>query len=99
MDWSQEIIPIGKEKVSLFPKTKSKYTFFPFDDSKSQILYHKPNFANYLIIPKIEEMWIKPKDTNTPWVLDFDRSCYSSSSGAGLSQFPLKETCQHILSS
>ena len=49
MDWSQAIIPIGKEKVTLLPEAKSKYIVFPSDDPKSQILYHKTNFYNYLI--------------------------------------------------
>ena len=39
MDWSQDVIPIGKVKVTLLPKTKSKYIVFPSNDPKSQILY------------------------------------------------------------
>ena len=55
MDWSQAVIPVGKEKVTLLPETKSKYTVFPSDDPKSQILYQETNFANYLILSESEK--------------------------------------------
>lgn len=84
MDWSQEVIPIGKEKVTLLPEAKSKYIVFPFDDFKSQILYQETDFSNYLIMPKIEETGIMPEDANTPWVLKFDGSFYSSGLGIGI---------------
>lgn len=61
MAWSQAIIPIGKEKVTLLPEAKSKYTVFPSDDPKSQILYQENYFSNYMIMPRIEEMGIQPE--------------------------------------
>lgn len=35
MDWSQATIPIGKERVILQPKPKSKFTVFPSDDPRA----------------------------------------------------------------
>lgn len=74
MDWSQAVILVGKEKVTLLPKSKSKYTIFPSEDPKSQILDQETDFSNCLIMPEIEETGIQLEDTNTPWVLEFNRS-------------------------
>lgn len=37
MDWSEAIIPLGKQKIKLEPKLKNRYTVFPFDNPKAQI--------------------------------------------------------------
>lgn len=41
MDWSHAIIPIRKQQVIFYPEPKSKFTVFPSDDRKAQILYHE----------------------------------------------------------
>ena len=56
MDWSQAVIPIGKEKVTLLPEAKSKYIVFPTNDPKSQILYQETDFADYLILSESEKI-------------------------------------------
>ena len=84
MDWSQAIIPIGKEKVTLLPKAKSKDIVFPSDDPKSQILYQEIDFSNYLIMSKNEEVGMQSDVVDFPWILEFDGSCCSSGSGVGV---------------
>lgn len=49
MDWSQAMITIGKQRVLLHPETKAKYTVFPLDDPKTQILYQDCGFGNCMI--------------------------------------------------
>lgn len=39
MDWSEAIIPLGNQKIKLEPKPKNKYTIFPSDNPKAQILF------------------------------------------------------------
>ena len=84
MYWSQAIIPIGKEKVTLLPKTKSKYTVFPSNDPQSQILYQEIDFANYLILSKSEKIGEQSESTDSLWTLEFDGSCCSSGSRASI---------------
>ena len=84
MDWSQAVIPVGKEKVTLLPEAKTKYTVFPSDDPKSQILYPETDFANYLILSKNEKTGEKSVVEDSLWTLEFDGSCYSNGSRAGV---------------
>lgn len=80
MDSSQEFIIIGSKKVTMLPETKSKYTLFPSNDPKYQIQYQENDFANYLIMPKIEVASTTQMNDDIPWVLGFDGSYCSTSS-------------------
>lgn len=50
MEWSEAIIPLGKQKIKLEPESKNKYTVFPSDNPKAQILFQECQFGNYLIL-------------------------------------------------
>lgn len=86
MDWSEAIISIGKQKFALQPEPKSKYTVFPSDDPKSQILYQECDFGNYLLFS--DDKKGTPEDVVDPtadlWEMEFDGSCASAGSGVGV---------------
>ncbi|GLJ13010.1 hypothetical protein SUGI_0203320 [Cryptomeria japonica] len=44
MDWLEAIIPLGKQKIKLEPEPKNKYTVFPSDNPKAQILFQECEF-------------------------------------------------------
>ena len=79
LDWSQATIPIGIKKVSLKPKNKGKYIVFPSEDPRSHILYNETNFANCLVFPKEDIIWLEELVEKGLWALEFDGRCTSVS--------------------
>jgi hypothetical protein len=98
LDWSQATIPIGNKKVKLEPEEKAKFTVLKSDDPKAQILYQELEFGNYMLYTvdsadEDETEVVKsenPEENNEPqiWTLEFDGSCSSSGSGAGIVLIP-----------
>lgn len=90
MDWSQAAITVGKQRVLLHPETEAKYTVFPSDDPKAQILYQDCGFGNYMIStdPQDESMLLDAGKSNELWSMEFDGSCSSSRSGVGVVLIP-----------
>ncbi|XP_059068727.1 uncharacterized protein LOC131859180 [Cryptomeria japonica] len=62
MDWYEAIIPLGNQKIKLEPKRKNKYTIFPSDNPKAQILFQECEFGNYLVLA--------PSDKKTDEAID-----------------------------
>ncbi|KAH9320327.1 hypothetical protein KI387_022096, partial [Taxus chinensis] len=56
------------------------------DDPKAKILYEDMGHGNYMIMSpdEIQPPKASPKDPNGVWILEFDGSCSSASSGAGV---------------
>ena len=52
LDWSHVIIPVGNKKIKLEPESKNKYTIFPSNDPKAQIMYEECLFENYVIFSR-----------------------------------------------
>ena len=89
------MIPIGNKKVKLEPKEKEKFTVLKSDDPKAQILYQDLEFGNYMLFTKEdsskkingsqdEKVFDEDIDTYDIWTLEFDGSCASSGSRAGV---------------
>lgn len=55
MDWSEAIVPLGKQKIKLEHEPKNKYTVFPSDNPEAQILFQDCEFGNYLILAPDEK--------------------------------------------
>ncbi|XP_059074917.1 uncharacterized protein LOC131874961 [Cryptomeria japonica] len=90
MDWSQATIPIGKRQVLLQLEPKSKFTVFPTDDPKAKILYQECNFGNYMILSDngVIAAAHQSQRANELWGMEFDGSCSTSGSGAGVVLIP-----------
>jgi hypothetical protein len=99
LDWSQAMIPIGNKKVKLEPEEKAKFTVLKSDDPKAQILYQELEFGNYMLFTEeslSEERSESPDERAScegsnltgVWTLEFDGSCSSSGSGAGVVLIP-----------
>ncbi|XP_057866383.2 uncharacterized protein LOC131073894 [Cryptomeria japonica] len=90
MDWCQATIPIWKQQVILQPKANSKFTIFPSDDPKAQILYHECKFGNYMILSEngVARNLSQPKALEELWMMEFDGSCLASFSRAGVVLIP-----------
>ncbi|XP_057824544.2 uncharacterized protein LOC131036635 [Cryptomeria japonica] len=86
MDWSQATIPTGKQRVILQPEPKSKFTVFPSDDPRAQILYHDCQFGNYMILSdnEVEEDSSQIEGKESLWLMEFDISCATLGSGVGV---------------
>ncbi|XP_059066204.1 uncharacterized protein LOC131857547 [Cryptomeria japonica] len=86
MDWSEAIIPLGKQKIKLEPEPKNKYTIFPSDNPKAQILFQECEFGNHLILAP-DEKGLKEivDDHGGLWHMEFDGSCPNSGFRAGAS--------------
>ena len=95
LDWSQAMIPIGNKKVKLEPEEKAKFIVLKSDDPKAQILYQELEFSNYMLFTEedsgkqmnesqSEKVPDENKDVSGIWTLEFDRSCASSGSRAGV---------------
>ncbi|XP_059070809.1 uncharacterized protein LOC131860413 [Cryptomeria japonica] len=85
MDWSEAIIPLGNQKIKLELEPKNKYTVFPSDNPKAQILFQECEFGNYLILALGEKKTDEAIDElDELWQMEFDGSCANSSSGAGV---------------
>ena len=93
------VIPIGNKKVKLEPKENEKFTVLKSDDPKAQILYQELEFSNYMLFTKEslnknrnkdlnEEVSCEEKDLVGIWTLEFDGSCSSSGSDAGVVLIP-----------
>ena len=89
------MIPIGNKKVKLEPEEKVKFTFLKLDDPKAHILYQELEFGNYMLFTedvssnqKVEEeedqILAKEGESSLVWMLEFDGSCFSSSSSTGV---------------
>lgn len=70
--------------MTLLLEAKSKYTIFSLDDPKSQILYQENDFANYLIMPKIEVEGTTQINDDIPRIIEFDGRCFSTGFGVGV---------------
>lgn len=59
---------------------------FPSEDPKSQILYHECEFGNYLLFSNDSKNMSGDVDDHTAglWIMEFDGSCASAGSGAGV---------------
>ncbi|XP_057845361.2 uncharacterized protein LOC131054782 [Cryptomeria japonica] len=90
MDWSQATIPIGKRQVILQPEPKSKFTIFPTDDPKAQILYQECDFGSYMILSDngVIASAHQSQRANEIWGMEFDGSCLASGSGVGVVLIP-----------
>ncbi|XP_059068434.1 uncharacterized protein LOC131858954 [Cryptomeria japonica] len=90
MDWSQATIHVGKQRVILQSEPKSKFTIFPSDDLRAQILYHECQFRNYMILSVNEVAGgvSQPKGEEILWLMEFDGSCAASGSGAEVVLIP-----------
>lgn len=86
MDWSEAKIPIGRQKITLIPEPKSKFTVFPSEDPKSQILYQECEFGNYLLFSEDTKNMSEDVDDHTAglWTIEFDGSCASTGSDTGV---------------
>ncbi|KAH9303049.1 hypothetical protein KI387_014632, partial [Taxus chinensis] len=86
MDWSHALIPVDGQMKKLLPEKQSEYIVQKTDDPKAQILYEDRGHGNYMILSpdEIRPCKISPKDPNGVWVLEFDGSCSSAGSGAGV---------------
>ena len=89
------MIPIGNKKVKLEPEEKEKFTVLKSDDPKAQILYQELEFGNYMLFTKENSsdqingsqgkmVPDEKKDASGIWTLEFDGSCASSGSRAGV---------------
>lgn len=85
MDWSEAIIPLGNQKIKLEPEPKNKYTVFPLDNPKAQILFQECEFGNYLVLALGEKKTDEAVDElDGLWQMEFDGSCANSGLGAGV---------------
>ncbi|KAH9304984.1 hypothetical protein KI387_009388, partial [Taxus chinensis] len=86
MDWSHALIPVNEKMKKSLPKKQVEYIVKNTDDPKAQILYLDIGHGNYMIMSQEETSLPKGVlfDPNGVWTLEFDRSCSSTSSGAGV---------------
>lgn len=86
MDWFEAMILVGKQKITLIPEPKSKYTVFPSDYPKSQILYQECEFGNYLLF--FDDKKSMPEDVVDHaaglWIMEFDGSYAYAGFGTGV---------------
>lgn len=90
MDWSQDTIPIEKQRVILQLEPKSKFIVFSFDDPRALILYHDCQFRNYMILSdsEVEENSFQIEGKEILWLMEFDGSCVVSGFGVGVVLIP-----------
>lgn len=86
LDWSHALIPLGNKKVRLDPEPKAKYTVLKSDDPRAEILYVEMGPGTYMMSSKKENVpeILAPDISAKLWVMQFDGSSSSSSSGAGV---------------
>lgn len=83
------------------PEPKSKFTVFPSDDPKAQILYHECQFGNYMILSNNEAIGnlSQPEVMEDLWLMEFNGSCAASGSRVGVVLIPPLENIFLSLSS
>lgn len=86
IDWSHAIIPMGNNKIKLEPKEKEKFMILNFDDPKAQILYQDMEFRNYMMFTNFSqsEGQLEPPSDLEIWTLEFNGSCATARSRAGM---------------
>ena len=77
------------------PEEKEKFAVLKLDDTKAQILYQELKFGNYMLFTEgdmneqinenqVTKVSNENKDVSGVWTLEFDGSCTSVGSGAGV---------------
>ncbi|KAH9328552.1 hypothetical protein KI387_000660 [Taxus chinensis] len=84
MDWTKAKIPVNGVHQVLHPEPQARYLVTKSDDPKAQILFEDASFGNYFMTSEIPTVDVEEEDPNAIWTLEFDGSCSTTGSGAGV---------------
>ena len=84
MDMSHALIPVGDKRVKINLEPKAKYIVLKSDDPRAEIFYVDTRHGTYMMTSTKEDVieLLVPDITNESWLVEFDGSSSSSSSGA-----------------